>query len=906
MAAPPTPATRSAITDPCTLSAADTLALLDATTHGLDGAEVARRQQEYGFNLLPRAKPPTLLRIALRQFESPLIYVLLLAAAVSLFLQEFSDAGFIFLVLLINAIIGTWQEYTAQRSAEALSKLVAMRARVYRDGDTRVVDAEDLVPGDIVLLESGVKVPADLRLVESHGLECNESLLTGEVLPVRKRPEAILARGCPLGDRVNLAFGGTIVTHGRARGVVVATGLATALGEIASTVLGGESSKPPLMVRMERFTTRIAIFIGGSVLLMAAVALWRGMVWHEIFFLAVALAVSAIPEGLPVAMTVALAVGTERMVRRSVIVRRLIAVESLGSCTYIATDKTGTLTVNQMTLRQLRFPNQGATTVTGEGLVPDGLILPPGDADPDAHERHVGRLALAGTLANEAFYGKRENEWVYSGDAVDAALLVFAHKARIHQPDLHERYPEIATIPFEPENRFSASLNRVDGKHLVSLKGAVETVLGMCDRMIADDGDVALVPEEILAQADAMAHEGYRVLALAGGVADDAGPDSFTRAQLRGLSFLGLVGMIDPLRPEVEDAVTACRRAGIQVAMITGDHPVTALSIARDLEMAEDMEHVVTGAQLVEAMKEGGAEALDRVTRGARVFARVEPRQKLEVVQSLTRNGHYVAVTGDGANDAPALQYAHVGVAMGRGGTDVAREAADIILADDNFASVVAGVEEGRVAYANVRKVIFLLISTGAAEIVLFALALAAGLPLPLGAVQLLWLNLVTNGIQDVALAFEPAEGGEMKRPPRSPRESIFNRLMLERVALSAITIGGITFALFWWLIKNGYSESEARNTCLLLMVLFENIQALNSRSETLSVFRHNPLRNRLLLFGVIVAQLIHIGAMYTPGLREVLGVSPVSPELWAQLLLLASLLLLVMEVHKLLLTHRR
>lgn len=905
MTAPPTPATRSAIADPYALSAAETLSQLDATMHGLDKDEVARRQQDYGFNQLPRLEPPTLLRIALRQFESPLIYVLFLAAAVSLFLGEFTDAGFIFLVLLINAVIGTWQEYTAQRSAEALNKLVAVRARVYRDGDTRVVDAEDLVPGDIVLLESGVKVPADLRLLDSHGLECDESLLTGEVLPVRKRPEDILARGCPLGDRFNLAFGGTIVTHGRARGVVVATGLATALGEIASTVLGGESSKPPLLARMERFTTRIALFIGVAVLLMAAVALWRGMVWHEIFFLAVALAVSAIPEGLPVAMTVALAVGTERMVRRSVIVRRLVAVESLGSCTYIATDKTGTLTVNQMTLRQLRFPNQGPTTVTGEGLAPDGLILPPEDADADAHERHIGRLALAGVLANEAFYGQRENEWVFSGDAVDAALLVFAHKARIHQPDIRERYPEIATIPFEPENRFSASLNSVDGRRLVSVKGAVETVLDMCDRMVADDGDVALVSDEILAQADSMAHEGYRVLALAAGVIEDAGTHSFTPERLQGLSFLGIVGMIDPLRPEVEDAMVACRRAGIQVAMITGDHPVTALSIARDLEMADDMEQVVTGAQLTEAVASGGDAALDRMTRTARVFARVEPRQKLEVVQSLGRNGHYVAVTGDGANDAPALQYAHVGVAMGRGGTDVAREAADIILANDNFASVVAGVEEGRIAYANVRKVIFLLISTGAAEIVLFALALAAGLPLPLGAVQLLWLNLVTNGIQDVALAFEPAEGGEMNRPPRSPREGIFNRLMLERVALSAVVIGVIAFALFWWLLETGYSESEARNLCLLLMVLFENIQAFNSRSEMLSVFRHNPLRNRLLLFGAIVAQLIHIGAMFTPGLQDVLGVSPVHFETWAQLLLLSLFLLVVMELHKLLLRRR-
>ncbi|MCG6873465.1 MAG: HAD-IC family P-type ATPase [Betaproteobacteria bacterium] len=876
----------------------EVLEAFEVSRHGLTRAEVAARQKRFGYNVLPGAKSATLLQIFLHQFLSPLIYVLLAAAVVSLVLREYADAAFISAVLLINAVIGTYQEFTAQRSAEALRRLVTVRAHVHRDGDDYLVDSEELVPGDVVLLEPGAKVPADVRLVEAHQLECDESLLTGESLAVDKRVEAKLAPDGALGDRVNMAFAGTMVTHGRSRAVVVATGLATELGRIAAAVIAGESAKPPLVQRMDQFTLRVAIFIGVAVLIMAAVLLIRGTSLTEIFFLSVALAVSAIPEGLPVALTVALAVGTDRMARRNVIVRRLVAVESLGSCTCIATDKTGTLTVNQMTVRQLRFPKEAPTTVTGEGMAPEGIVLPPEDAEVEAHARLLERLCEAAVLANEATLAQRDGGWVYTGDAVDAALLVLARKAKVNQTELRTAYPELATIPFEPQERFAASVNEVEGRKVAFVKGAIENVLDMCTRMATRDGELPLERGDILDQVEAMAHEGYRVLAIASGRVDTpAGPD-FTRDHLRGLTFLGLVGMLDPLRPEVSDAMQACQEAGIQPSMVTGDHPITALAIARELGMARDLEQVVTGTQLGDALQVGDA-AVDQLTANARVFARVEPQQKLEVVRSLIRNGHYVAVTGDGANDAPALKVAHVGAAMGRSGTDVARETADLIITDDNFASVVAGVEEGRIAYANVRKVIFLLISTGAAEIVLFALALAFGLPLPLGAVQLLWLNLVTNGIQDVALAFEPGEGGEMRRPPRPPREGIFNRLMVERVVVSALVIGVIAFAVFGWLLGQGVSEHDARNVCLLLMVLFENVQAFNSRSETRSVFRHSPLRNRLLLFGTLIAQAIHIAAMYVPGLNDVLGIQPVSFSTWAQLLGISLILLAVMELQK-------
>jgi len=874
------------------------LAALQSSPRGLTTAEAQARLAHYGRNALPRGAPPSLAVIFLAQFKSPLIYVLLAAALVSLLIQAWSDAAFILAVLLINAGIGAYQEYGAERAAQALQGLVTRRARALRDGDTRELDAEEIVPGDIVLLEPGVKVPADLRLIHSHNLGVDESLLTGESLPVAKDAGARLACETPLAERATLAFAGTLVTTGRARGVVVRTGLGTELGRIAESVLRADVTPPPLLLRMRRFTHFIAVAVGIAALAVGAIELARGAPLAQIFLLAVALAVSAIPEGLPVALTVALAVGMQRMARRSVVVRRLVAVESLGSCTCIASDKTGTLTVNQLTARRVQFPDQPPWEVTGEGLTPEGTLVLPEGATIAGHEAALERLCRAAALANEAVLARRGEDWVGEGDTVDVALLVLAHKAGITQLDAQASGPQLAAIPYESEARFAASLNQFPDGPRAAVKGAAETVLSMCAHMITAGGEVAVDPDEILSQAQALAADGYRVLALADGAVRLRPEEPFSRAHLARLTFLGLVALSDPPRPEARDAVEACHHAGIRVIMVTGDHPVTARAIAHDLGLAATPEQVVTGAQIAEAAA-AGPRALDALCAPARVFARIEPQQKLTIVNSLQRRGDYVAVTGDGANDAPALRAAHVGVAMGKGGTDVARESAELVLTDDNFASIVAGVEEGRIAYGNVRKVIFLLISTGAAEIVLFALALAFALPLPLVAVQLLWLNLVTNGIQDVALAFEPAEGGELSRPPRPPEERIFNHLMVERVALSALVIGGLAFGAYQWLLARGYAVEDARNSVLLLMVLFENVQAFNSRSETLSVLGHNPLRNKLLLFGTLAAQLVHIGAMYTPGLREVLGVQPVPMQHWAELLALALVMLVAMELHK-------
>jgi len=881
-----------------TLSAQEVSELLQSSLGGLTLEEAKARLQECGLNILPRAKTAPMAIVFLRQFLSPLIYILLFAVVVSLFLQEWTDAGFIFFVLMLNAVIGTVQEFHAQQQAEALQKFISVQARVERGGESYEIDAEMLVPGDIVLLESGDKIPADLRLLSEQALDLDESLLTGESLSTDKDETVILPFDTPLAERRNMVFAGTLVSRGRARGLVTATGIYTELGGIAEEMIAGELVAPPLMQRMKKFTNRIAVAYLGVILLLSAISILQGAAIYHIFLLAVALAVAAIPEGLPVAITIALSVGMSRMAKHNVIVRRLVAAETLGSCTFIAADKTGTLTVNELTARCLQLADGKSLNIGGRGMSPVGEV------EVEAEYQDVlKRLAEASVFCNEAYLGRRNAEWVHHGDAVDVALLVLGHKAGVLQAPLLEKHPELGTIPFESERLFAAALNKSDNHNIISVKGATEQLLPMCNRMATRSGDVAIDSLRLQAQADELARQGYRVLAVAEGRVP-SGNQTLAENQLRDLTFLGIIGMIDPPREEAAEAIAACRRAGIEFSMITGDHPVTALAVSRELGLAQHAEQVVTGQQLKLAQQQGDS-VFDDLVFKARVFARIEPRDKVTIVESLQRNGEFVAVTGDGANDAPALKTAHVGVAMGKKGTDVARESADLIITDDNIASLVDGVRQGRIAYANVRKVIFLLISTGAVEIVIFLLSLLAGLPLPLTAIQLLWLNLVTEGIQHIGLAFEPAEGDEMIKKPRPPREPIFNRIMIERVLISAVVMGTLAFAVFWWLLKSGLSVEDARNSTLLLMVLFENVQVFNSRSETLSAFRHNPMRNRLLLFGTIGAQLIHIGALYTPGLSNILQAHPVSLSHWLVLLLMASTILIVIEFHKLILKKR-
>jgi len=879
-----------------TLSPRQALARLSTSQSGLTDAEVEARRAVFGANSLPQRGTTPLLVIYLAQFKNPLIYLLLAATIVSVAMAEWADAFFIFAVIQLNAIIGAIQEGRAEASANALRSLVQNYAVVVRQGAPRRVPAAELVPGDIVRLESGTLVPADLRLFSTTETLIDESLLTGESTPVEKTIDALPRDAVPLAERHNMVFAGATVLAGRAAGVVTATGLATEIGRIAEALAGGDTSPPPLVAGLERFSRVVGVATLALIGLIAAVQLSQGLPLVTVFLVGVALAVAAIPEGLPVAITVALAIATSRMARRNVIVRALPAVEGLGSCTLIASDKTGTLTCNELTIKRIRLFGADAPAepihVGGEGYAAEGAVAVEERDLAPAERASLLRFAESGVLCNEASCRLTEGGLKHLGDTVDIAFLVLAIKLGLDHEDIQRGATLLRMLPYEPQRRFGAVFTRRgDGADRVDahVKGSAEVVLPMCR------GDAGAA----LAIADEMAASGYRVLAVARGTAPLTAALSDTTVALQELDLLGLVGLIDPVRPDVPEAVSACRGAGIDVRMITGDHPSTALAIARELGIAGENDHAVTGRELSRLLDD--PPAFDRRVNEARVFARIEPIQKLSIVQALQRAGHVVAVSGDGVNDAPALSAADIGVAMGEGGTDAAREAADLVLADDNFASIVAGIEEGRIAYDNIRKLIFLLITTGLGEIVLFLFAIAANLPPPLFAVQLLWLNLVTNGIQDIALAFERGEPGVLARRPRRPKERLFERRMITQVLIAGFYMGVVAFAYYAWLLQSGVSAAAAQNLLLLLMVLFENVHALNARSETRSVFRIPFAGNPFLIIAILAAQALHVGAMHLPVLGDLLGVAPIGWRDWLLVAGIAASLLGVMEALKIL-----
>ncbi|NMC42066.1 MAG: HAD-IC family P-type ATPase [Bacteroidales bacterium] len=876
---------------------------LRTSEEGLSVEEVRRRLQFYGENRLPEGKRVTIWQIMFHQVLSPLIFILIAAAIASVAIGEAKDAIFIFLVIFINGALGTYQEYNAEKSAASLQKMIRIRARVSREGKVSETPAELLVPGDVVLLESGNKVPADIRLMEAQGLEIDESFLTGESAAARKQTQ-VLQESLGVAERNNMAFAGSTVMRGRGWGVVVCTGIDTQVGKISQDVTESASAKPPLVLRMERFIKQISIFITVLSVLIALFLSARGMDLTSIFFFVVALAVSVIPEGLPVALTVALSVATRRMAKRNVIVRRLTSVESLGSCTVIASDKTGTLTVNEQTAKIILLPDGKKFTITGEGYNGEGEVL---EANNPAGNKTLTdnpglqRITRIAVLANEGELRRTDNDWEYHGDAMDVALLGMAFKLGLDPAVVRDEKKQLGKIPYESERKYSAAFCKTGDEVYIGIKGAVEKVLSFCDTMLIDGERKDIDEEIIIRDAGELSRQGYRVLAFAGGEYHN-----FTRKEvyededIPPLTFYGMVGFIDPLRPEAKKSVAECREAGIKVIMITGDHPETAGTIARELGIAGEETPVVTGQMLAESGAHDSP-AFEKLVESTTVFARVSPAQKLEIVDVMIRAGEFVAVTGDGVNDAPALKRANIGVAMGSG-TDVAKEVGSMIIVDDNFSSIVAGVEEGRFAYENVRKVILLLISTGAAEIILFLASIIAGLPLPLLAVQLLWLNLVTNGIQDVALAFEGGEPGAMKRPPRKPSESIFNPLMIKQTVVASLVMSTVVFGLWYYL--NNYtqmSEIHARDLVLLLMVFMQNFHVFNCRSERVSAFKVPIRRNILLVFGVLLAQGIHILSMQIPFMQNILRIEPISLKEWALILSLAIPMILVIELFKLL-----
>lgn len=845
-----------------TKSVEETLRNLECSVDGLNGEEVASRTAKYGKNILAQAKKRTMLIIFIEQFKSPVIYVLFVAAAVSVLIGEYSDAGFIMAALLINAVVGTYQEYIAGERADALKKAIKTFVQVLRDGHRVEISSEDVTVGDIVFFESGVKSPADIRIIEANELQANESLLTGESLEVGKDFNYISkSRDEPIGERRNMLYGGSMVTKGRAIGVVTAVGGQTEVGKIASLLASDNMTKPPLMLRMEKFSINISKIILGVVFLIIILGVYQDMPLKDIFFLTVALSVSAIPEGLPVAITVALSVASAAMSKRNVIVRRLSAIEGLGSCTLIASDKTGTMTQNSLSVEYFVTPQKTYS--------PDEYI-----------NKH---LLLGARLCNESTHHIEDGELIFIGDQVDIALAKYALALDEELFKKHETKKAINALPYEPVNKYSAMSYEIDSQKVHFIKGSPEIILRMCS---LEEDEI----NAVLKQVDEWAAKGFRNIALAYKVSGEEG------IAKEGYTYSGFAAITDPLRESVKESVKTAQEAGIRVVMVTGDHPNTAFFIAKELGVAASRDDIIDGVEISSWMQRG---AKKEEIADKRVFARVSPEQKQLIVKTFQDLGHYVAVTGDGVNDAPALKFANIGIAMGKSGTDVARESSDLILTDDSFGSIVNGIEEGRVAYDNIRKVINLLIATGFAEIVLVLLSIIFFIPIPLLPVQILWLNLVANGIQDVALAVEKAEPEVLKRKPRDPKEPIFNKTMISRVLVGGLYMGVSAFALFYTLLEFGYEEDMARNITLLLMVLFENVHTFNSRSESSSIFKINHARNILLWISVIAAQGIHMIAMYTPFMQSLLSIEPVDSKMWATLLLIALTLVAVMEVEK-------
>jgi Ca2+-transporting ATPase len=864
---------------------------LASSDGGLTSEEVQKRLREHGPNRLGEAEGIGKLKILLHQFTSPLIYILIVAAIVTALLQEYIDMGVIIAVVVLNAIVGFIQEFKAEQSVRALKKLVVPKARVLREGREHEINSEDLVPGDIVLLTSGTKVPADMRLVRAVELRTDEAMLTGESLPVEKQTASIRAEHLSPGDQKNIAFMGTAVLNGRAHGIVVATGGKTVLGQIARSVEEVSAAKAPIQIKILKFAKFIGyLTLFGSTAIFA-LGFMIGTSLSEMFKTAVAAAVATVPEGLPIVVTITMAIGISRMARRNAIIRSLPAVETLGSTTVICSDKTGTLTKNEMTVR-LIYDGDKTYEVTGSGYEPKGEILHETIPVKKGELKDLLHLLRVGLLCNESNVYEEDGQYKVDGDPTEGALIVSAIKAGLNQEEEMEQYPEIAMIPFESERGYMATLHRHRGKKIIFVKGAPEKVLDMCTECMGDDNARM---KTLVHVSNEFARDGLRVIAM--GFKDvPYNQEDLTHEDIKeGIIFAGIQGMMDPPRMETQPAVEACREAGIRTIMITGDHAVTALSVAKQLGIGGDEPRVIRGKEL-ETMSDGD---LFKRVRDVSVFARVSPQHKLRITQQLQKHDEIVAVTGDGVNDAPALKAAHVGISMGRTGTDVARESSDMVVADDNFASIFNAIEEGRVVFDNIRKVVLFLIPTGFAAILSILGAMMLGIPIPYVPAQLLWINLVTNGLQDVALGFEPGEKDIIKRPPRNPGEGIMSRLMYERSIVVALVISTGILYNFIYALNSGVSLEEARTLSMTTMVFFQFFQAWNSRSEYRSIFMIHPFSNPFFFIALLAAFFAQLAVLYVPAFQWIFRTTPLSLDGWIHVALVTSTVILVVEIDK-------
>jgi len=865
---------------------------------GLTAAEAAARLVRFGSNLLPHAEAAGALRRFVRQFQHPLIYVLLAAGATTLALGEAVDSCVIFGVVLVNSVIGFVQESKAEAALDALRALVRTEARVVRDGSARTVASDELVPGDLVRVEAGDKVPADLRLLGHAELQVDESALTGESLPVAK-DDVVLPPDTIVADRRNMLYSGTLVTHGTGSAIVVATGAHTELGEIYRLVGAAEVLATPLTRKLAGFSQILTVVILALAAVTFAVGVLRGEKAAEMLTAAVALAVGAIPEGLPAAVTITLAIGVGRMARQRAVIRRLPAVETLGSTTVICTDKTGTLTENQMTVRQLWTPN-GCFELSGSGYAPDGrLVDDAGDSVDPAADQALRWSLVAGARCNDARLSQEDGRWQVVGDPTEGALLVSATKAGVDLDELRSTLPRVAAVPFSSERQFMSTLHRdVDaGASVVLVKGAAERIVDLCGTQMDRAGEPQpLDRDRILSAVESMAAEGFRVLATAMSPVDDTAEIN-EELQSGELVFTGLQALLDPPRAAATAAVAACHAAGIDVKMITGDHVGTARAVAEQVGVisAGQQDAVVTGAELAQLDDIAYAATVER----AGVFARVSPEQKLRLVEALQARGHVVAMTGDGVNDAPALRQADIGIAMGGAGTEVAKEAADMVLTDDDFATIEGAVEEGRGVFDNLTKFIVWTLPTNMGEGLVILVAIFFGTVLPILPVQILWINMTTAVALGLMLAFEPKEPGIMTRAPRDPRRPLLTGALVARVLLvSALLVGG-TWWLFQWERSGGASLAEARTVALNLFVVVETFYLFSCRSLTGPAWQTGILSNHWILGGVAVQAAGQLAITYLPVMNALFRTAPIPAEAWLRILAVAILASLFVAVDK-------
>jgi Ca2+-transporting ATPase len=875
-----------------------TLDLQVDSQQGLSDTEALQRLNQYGFNRLTPQRGKSPLRLLFEQVNQPLVYILLIASAITGFLHEWVDSSVIFGVVLVNTIIGFIQESNALKAIDALSRVLTVTSTVLRNGQRRSIPATELTVGDVVLLQPGDKVPADLRLLQIRELKVDESALTGESVPVEKQL-AMLSADTALADRLNMAYSSTLVTYGSGLGIVVEIGDSTEIGRINSLLSSTIELETPLTKKISRFSKLLLWVILGLAAVTFAVGVWRGQPLLDMFMASVALAVGAIPEGLPAALTITLAIGVSRMAKRNAIIRKLPAVETLGSTTIICSDKTGTLTQNQMTVQALYAGGQ-LFDITGSGYTPDGDIFLNGKTVTQRDYPVLMECLKAGLLCNDARLIAEPDSWRIEGDPTEAALLVAAHKAGLHHANVSITHPRLDAIPFESQHQFMATLHHnpaVDARH-VYLKGSLESILARCDK--AFDSQMQPIPLDkalLHQQVEKLAAQGLRVLAFARGEHYD---DTVKHQHINeGLTFLGLQAMIDPPRPEAITSIAACYRAGIEVKMITGDHPITALAIAKQLGM-QQTERVMTGAELQSINQT----EYPKLVENCAVYARIAPEQKLQLVQAFQANGHIVAMTGDGVNDAPALRQANIGVAMGHGGTEVAKEAAAMVLTDDLFSTIVAAIEEGRGMFDSLVKFIVWTLPTNGGEGLVISAAIFANVPLPITPLQLLWINMSTGIFLGLMLAFEPKEADLMCRKPRNPQNPILNGVLIFRICLVSTLMLIGAFGLFEWELQHGESLALARTVAVNVFVFGEIFYLFNCRSLEYSMFHVGVFSNLWVIFGALTMTLLQLLFTYWPPMQKLFGSATIGYDEWLLILSVAMSIHLIVGLEKLLRRH--